>query len=243
MRLQKYMAHCGVGSRRKCEKIIEQGRVCQNGKKVDRMGEMVDPEKDRIAVDGKRIQMPLEARVYILLNKSRGTISSVHDQFNRETVLDQIGWKGARIYPVGRLDYDTEGLLLLTNDGELTFEMTHPSHQIEKEYFCIVKGNPKPDQLNRLRAGVDIGGFITSPAKVKYLGGKQDETRLRIVIREGKNRQVRRMFDAIGCPVVFLRRERMGNVRLGNLNPGEWRYLTDREVTYLKSLTGGNTKE
>ena len=100
MRLQKYMAHCGVGSRRKCEKIIEQGRVCQNGKKVDRMGEMVDPEKDRIAVDGKRIQMPLEARVYILLNKSRGTISSVHDQFNRETVLDQIGWKGARIYPI-----------------------------------------------------------------------------------------------------------------------------------------------
>ena len=242
MRLQKFMANCGIGSRRKCEEIIQEGRVTLNGQTVTQMGTLVDPEKDTVVVDGKApLRLP-EDRIYILLNKPRGTITSVHDQFERETVLDRIGWTGSRIYPVGRLDYDTEGLLLLTNDGELAFEMTHPKHQVEKEYHCIVKGNPEPARLEELKKGVDIGGFMTSPAEVEYVNRKKDHALIRIVIKEGKNRQVRRMFDAIGYPVVFLRRERMGNIRLGRLKPGEWRYLTGGEIKYLKSLTGGGHK-
>ena len=146
------------------------------------------------------------------------------------------------LFPAGRLDKDTVGLLLLTNDGDFAFEMTHPKHRVEKEYFCVVEGNPGTACLEKLRRGVDIGGFVTSPAEVKHMGRKGHHTLLQIIIREGKNRQVRRMLDVVGHPVIFLRRERIGNLRLGNLKPGEWRYLTGSEIKYLKSLTGGKQK-
>jgi 23S rRNA pseudouridine2605 synthase len=244
MRLQKFMAYCGVGSRRKCEEIIREGRVYLNGKKVNKMGVLVDPEKDKVTIEGVNIkpnsQLILQTeKIYILLNKPAGVITSVRDQFSRPTVLDIMNWKGSRIYPVGRLDYDTEGLLILTNDGQFAYEMTHPKYQIEKEYFCIVKGNPNPEQLGQLRKGIDIGGFVTSPAEVNYLGNQNGDAKVRIIIIEGKNRQVRRMFDAIGHPVIFLRRERLGNIQLGNLETGKWRKLTASEIKKLKTLARG----
>lgn len=240
MRLQKYMAHCGVGSRRKCEEMIQQGRVYLNGKQVTEMGIQVDPDKDRVSLDQKKILMLVEEKVYILLNKPSGTITSVKDPQGRETVLERIGWKGSRIYPVGRLDYRTEGALILTNDGGFAFAMTHPKHQVEKEYYCVVKGHPNPEAVNRLRNGVDIGGFVTSPAEVEYLGKQKDHTVFRLVIHEGKNRQVRRMFEAVDHPVQYLRRERFGSLSLGKLEPGCWRHLLKNEIKELNELTGGN---
>lgn len=241
MRLHKFMAHCGVGSRRKCEEMIQAGRVYLNGKKVTQLGILIDPEADKVTLDGisgKPLKLQ-EEKVYILLNKPRGVITSVQDQFKRETVLDRIGWKCGRIYPVGRLDYDTEGLLLLTNDGEFAYEMMHPRHQVEKEYHCIIKGIPTPEKLSQLERGVDIGGFMTSPAKIKLNRKLKDNSVIHIIIKEGKNRQIRRMFDAIGHPVLYLKRIRIGSISLGSLKTGEWRYLTDKEVLQLKKLAGG----
>ena len=238
MRLQKFMAQCGVGSRRKCEELIRQGRVYVNGAKVTEMGTLVDPDKDEVTLDQKKLRQQ-NNKIYILLNKPRGIITTAHDPFGRKTVLEHLNWKGDRIYPVGRLDYDTEGLLILTNDGEFAFEMMHPKHRVEKEYYCVVKGFPKPEDVSRLRNGIDIGGFVTSPAEVTLVRKNTDTSVFRVVIKEGKNRQVRRMFEAINHPVVFLRRERIGNLRLGSLRPGEWRYLSNNEVNHLKQLSGG----
>jgi len=165
MRINKYMAMCGMGSRRKCEDIIRSGNVTVNGRTVSELGQKIDPEKDKISVYGKPLR-PVTDKIYILLNKPKGVISSVRDQFGRKTVIDQIGWSGSRIFPVGRLDYDTEGLLILTNDGELAYKLTHPKHQIEKEYLCIVRGLLKEGDMKKLREGIDIGGFVTSPATV-----------------------------------------------------------------------------
>ncbi|HHY82063.1 MAG TPA: rRNA pseudouridine synthase [Clostridiales bacterium] len=240
MRLQKYMAHCGVGSRRKCEELIRQGRVFVNGSQVTEMGTLVDPNNDVVTLDQKQILKLNNDKIYLLLNKPRGVITSVFDPFGRKTVLEHIGWKGSRIYPVGRLDYDTEGLLILTNDGEFAYEMMHPKHRVEKEYYCVVKGSPKPENLSRLRQGIDIGGFVTSPAEVTLLSKNKESSVFRVVIKEGKNRQVRRMFDAINHPVVYLRRERIGNLRLGSLKPGQWRYLSEKEVNDLKRISGGS---
>ncbi|HHU79173.1 MAG: pseudouridine synthase [Caldicoprobacterales bacterium] len=238
MRLQKFMAECGVGSRRKCEEMIRLGRVYLNGKKVTEMGTLVDPERDEVILDGKHILKMKEKKIYIMLNKPRGIITTVHDPQNRKTVLDCIGWKGNRIYPVGRLDYDTEGLLILTNDGEFAYKMTHPKHQVEKEYYCVVRGYPTKDAVNRLRQGVDIGEFVTSPAEIIYLGKQGENAVFQVIIREGKNRQVRKMFEFIGHPILFLRRNRIGNLSLGRLRPGQWRFLKDNEVNQL--IYGGN---
>jgi len=229
------MAQCGVASRRKCEEIILEGRVQVNGETVRDMGIQVDPERDVVLLDGKPLRME-NAKVYILLNKPRGYITSVGDPFGRPTVLDLIGKRDQRVYPIGRLDYDTEGLLLLTNDGEMAFKLTHPRHEVEKEYYCVVKGCPGSEALDKLRKGLDIGGYITAPAKLIELGKRGDQAAFRIIIHEGKNRQVRRMFDAIGHPVLFLRRERMGPIKLGKLKPGEWRYLSDREIGELRKI-------
>jgi len=234
------MAQCGVGSRRKCEELIRQGRVYVNGAKVTEMGTLVDPDKDEVTLDQKKLRQQ-NNKIYILLNKPRGIITTAHDPFGRKTVLEHLNWKGDRIYPVGRLDYDTEGLLILTNDGEFAFEMMHPKHRVEKEYYCVVKGFPKPEDVSRLRNGIDIGGFVTSPAEVTFVRRNNDTSIFRIVIKEGKNRQVRRMFDAINHPVIYLRRERIGNLRLGSLRPGEWRYLSNMEINHLKQLSGGIT--
>ncbi|HHT65801.1 MAG: pseudouridine synthase [Caldicoprobacterales bacterium] len=242
MRLQKYMALCGVGSRRKSEDLIRQGRVYLNGKQVVEMGTLVDPRNDKVLLDQKQILIPVEDKIYILLNKPSGTITSVKDPQGRETVLDRIGWKGSRIYPVGRLDYETEGALILTNDGDFAFALTHPKYQVEKEYYCIVKGSPKSKAVNRLRQGVNIGDFVTSPAEIKYMGSKNGNAEFRLVIHEGKNRQVRRMFEAVGHPVLYLKRERIGSITLDKLKPGFWRYLSKEEIIELVDSIGGTYK-
>jgi 23S rRNA pseudouridine2605 synthase len=243
MRLQKYMAHCGVGSRRKCEDLIKQGRVFINGKQVTEMGIKVDIDKDTVSLDQNQVLKLDEEKIYIILNKPRGTITSVSDPHGRKTVLEHMGWKGSRIYPVGRLDFDTEGVLLLSNDGDFAYEMTHPKHEVEKEYYCVVEGSPDPASVNKLRQGVEINGFVTSPAKVTLIEQLEKHTVFRMVIHEGKNRQVRRMFEAIGHPVIYLRRESFGGLRIKDMSPGEWRKLTDEEIKKLKSLTGGKGED
>lgn len=240
MRLQKYMAHCGVASRRKCEEMIDAGKVAVNGVIVRDMGLKIDPEKDEVLVNGKKIFIE-EKYVYIMLNKPPGYITTVKDQYNRPTVMELIGQTSERIYPIGRLDFESEGLLLLTNDGNMAFHLTHPRHQVDKEYIVRVKGCPNDQDINKLRSGIDIGGFITSPAKVYPISSNNQNTLFRIIIKEGKNRQIRRMFDAIGHPVLYLKRIRIGNIKLGDLKSGEWRYLTSREIRILKELTFGKS--
>ncbi|MFU0801251.1 MAG: rRNA pseudouridine synthase [Xylanivirga thermophila] len=234
MRLQKYMAYCGVASRRKCEEIISEGRVSINGHKVMDMGIKINPDCDVVSVDGRVLELNKRPSIYIMINKPRGYITSSNDQFGRSTVLDLIPDMKARLYPVGRLDYDSEGLLLLTNDGSLTYKLTHPKYHVEKEYYVEVIGFPNEEHIEKLRNGLDIGGYKTRSAKV-YAGNKtKNGMSYRIVIKEGKNRQVRRMFEAIGYHVILLRRERMGLLSLGDLKPGNWRYLSNREISLLK---------
>lgn len=235
MRLQKYMAHCGVASRRKCEELIRDGHVTVNGEVVRDMGVKINPNRDRVFVKGKRIVME-ENHVYIMLNKPRGYITTVKDQYNRPSVMDLVRGISERIYPIGRLDYDSEGLLLLTNDGNMAFHLTHPRYEIDKEYIVRVQGFPKSEDIDKLRNGIDIGGFITSPAQVNFISHNKHTSLFNIIIKEGKNRQVRRMFDAIGHPVVYLKRVRIGNIKLENLKLGKWRYLTNKELEALKDL-------
>lgn len=239
IRLQKYMAQCGVASRRKCEEMIKSGQVTINGEVVRDMGVKIDPSHDRVFVNGKRISLE-ENYVYIMLNKPRGYITTVKDQYNRPTVMDLVKDISERIYPIGRLDYESEGLLLLTNDGNIAFHLTHPRHQIDKEYVVRVEGCPSSEDIDKLRNGIDIGGFITSPAQVDLIRKNKQTSLIRITIKEGKNRQVRRMFDAIGHPVIYLKRIRIGNIKLGNLELGKWRYLTNKELEALKDLIMSN---
>lgn len=237
MRLQKYMAHCGVAPRRKCEDIIRQGRVKVNGKVVDKPGLIVDPRVDSVMVDGKPV-LPENRRVYILLNKPRGYVTTVKDTHGRPTVLSLIGRQPVRVYPVGRLDIDSEGLLLLINDGELALRLTHPRYGVEKEYYVVVAAHPSDQQVQMLTNGIDIGDAIASAHHIKTLWHNKKGTAFKIVLKEGKKRQIRRMFQAIGCPVHVLKRIRMANLTLGSLKPGEWRYLTVEEIDGLKSLLG-----
>lgn len=239
IRLQKYMAQCGVASRRKCEEMIKSGQVTINGEVVRDMGVKIDPSHDRVFVNGKRISLE-ENYVYIMLNKPRGYITTVKDQYNRPIVMDLVKDISERIYPIGRLDYESEGLLLLTNDGNIAFHLTHPRHQIDKEYVVRVEGCPSSEDIDKLRNGIDIGGFITSPAQVDLIRKNKQTSLIRITIKEGKNRQVRRMFDAIGHPVIYLKRIRIGNIKLGNLELGKWRHLTNKELEALKDLIMSN---
>jgi 23S rRNA pseudouridine2605 synthase len=234
LRLQKYMAYCGVGSRRKCEELIKQGCVTVNGIKVTEMGLLIDPDKDKVVLNGKQVLKMEKEKHYIIFYKPQGIITSVKDPYGRKTVMDYMNWQGSRIYPVGRLDYDTEGLLLLTNDGDLALKMTHPKYEVEKEYYCIVKGVPNERKIEKLKSGINIGNFITAPAKVALLEKQRELSILRLTIHEGKNRQVRRMFQAIGHPILYLRRERIGNLTLDGLKIGEWRNLTKKEIYNLK---------
>ena len=241
MRLQKHMASCGVGSRRACEALIRQGRVSVDGQVVSQMGLCIDPKRDTVWVDGRAITPEAEKKT-LLLYKKMGTLSTVRDPFGRDTVLHEIGHHGLRLYPVGRLDYDTEGLLLLTNDGELAARLTHPRHIVAKEYEAVIQGRPAPAALDRLRRGMDIGGYITAPAEIQSIRALSDgNTSLSITIHEGKNRQVRRMFLWIGHPVVFLKRVRIGSLGLGSLKPGEWRPLTESEIALLRGGSEAQT--
>lgn len=231
-RLQKYMARCGVASRRRCEEIIQQGRVKVNGKTVTGMGCKIEPDEDEIEVGGTVIK-PRGKKVYLMLNKPVGYVSTASDQFGRKTVMDLVKDVTERIYPVGRLDYDSEGLLLLTNDGDFAYRMTHPSHEVDKEYLALVSGVPTGKELNLLRNGVEVEQYVTSPAKVDVAEIKRGKALLKITIHEGKNRQVRKMCDAVGYPVERLKRTAVGPIRLGSLMAGQWRYLTKKEIDRL----------
>ena len=229
------MASCGVASRRKSEELIFEGRVTVNGKTVEEPGLQIDPEKDEVRVGKKRISTP-EKKVYIMLNKPVGCVSTCEDDRGRMTVLDCIKGVDARIYPVGRLDFTTEGMLLLTNDGELAYRLTHPKNEVNKRYLVIINSALSPEEVKKLERGVFIEGGKTAPAKIKVLKTQPDRTELTIIIHEGRNRQDRRMFDAIEKEVVFLKRISIGDLNLGELKKGEYRFLTDEEITYLKQL-------
>ena len=241
-RLQKIISSAGIASRRSAETLIGQGRVSINGRTVTELGTKADPAADDIRVDGRRVK-PATRNRYILLNKPRGYITSRSDPQRRPTVLDLLRKGGIReyVYPVGRLDYDSEGLLLLTSDGDLAARLTHPRHEVPREYDVQVRGVPDGHDVERLERGLMLEGRRTSPAAVKLrkviekAGGSQAV--LSLTIHEGRNRQVRKMCDAIGHPVVRLRRVRIGPITDARLKPGEFRELTPREVAALKKAS------
>ena len=233
IRLQKFLADAGVSSRRKCEELILQGRVQVNGKTVTEPGTKVAGSEE-IKVDGKVIRSG-QKKVYILLNKPTGYISSVKDQFSRKTVIDLVSGIKERIYPVGRLDYDTSGLIILTNDGEFANMLMHPRNEVEKVYVAEVQGRLSADDVKRLENGLDIGDHVTSPARVKIIGESAGRSVVEIAIHEGKNRQVRRMFEAVGHPVMRLKRTSIGGITDRGLEVGKWRHLSEAEIEMLRS--------
>jgi pseudouridine synthase len=235
-RLHKFLSRAGVASRRKCEELIAAGRVKVNGETVSLPGSKVDPERDRIEVDGRPITLPREY-VYLLLNKPVGYVSTVRDTQGRPTVMELVD-RSERLYPVGRLDIDSEGLLLLTDDGELTQRLTHPSYEHEKEYHVLVHGQPTQCTLQRLRQGIELEDGFTWPADVTVLRQDSGGTWLRFVIHEGRKRQLRRMCQAVGHSVQRLTRVRMGPLTLGDLSQGQCRPLTVEERTLLRKAAG-----
>ena len=234
VRLNKYIAQAGIASRRKADDLISCGNVKINGIAVKELGIDVK-EGDVVEVNGRRIEAS-EKKVYVLLNKPVGYITTSFDDKNRATVLDLVADIPQRIFPVGRLDYNTSGLLPLTNDGDLAYRITHPKHHIYKTYRAQVQGVLSGERAARLRKGVDIGGFVTSPAEVSVIKQGERSALVEIKIYEGKNRQVRKMFSAVGNKVTALERTALGEIRLGRLMEGHYRKLTREEIEYLKSL-------
>lgn len=233
-RLQKFIADCGVASRRKAEELIKQGRVKVNGLVVTEMGIKVN-ETDSVEVDGRKIK-PENKKVYIMLNKPAGYVTTAKDQFGRPTVLELLKGVSERVYPVGRLDYETTGLLILTNDGDFTYKMTHPKHEINKTYIATIEGIPSSEEISRFEKGLKIEDYITAPAKLKIISKKERTCVVEITIHEGRNRQVRKMCEAIGHPVLALKRVSVGKLSLGNLAEGDWRKLSQKEVKLLLEL-------
>ncbi len=228
MRLQKYLAMCGVASRRAAEEIILQGRVKINGEKCTILGTKVT-EGDVVAVDGETVK-PEEKKYYIMLNKPTGYMTTVSDEEGRPTVMDLVSDISKRVYPVGRLDCNTEGLLLLSNDGDFTYKITHPKHKLDKTYEVFVSGNAERNALKKLEQGVYIDGRKTAPAVVDVVDYGKNSAVISITIHEGRNRQVRKMCASVGFKVMGLRRVSEGGLNLGNLPLGRWRHLTEAEV-------------
>ena len=231
MRLQKYLALCGVASRRGAETLIAGGKVCVNGAVITEMGVKVNA-KDKITVNGEPVRLE-KKKYYILLNKPAGVLSSVSDDRGRPCVTELIEGVDARLYPVGRLDYDTTGLLILTNDGDFMQRVTHPSFEIWKTYQAVVKGTPNETDVRKFAEGIVLEDGKTLPAVLDVVGYKGNNAIVEISLREGKNRQVRRMLERIGHPVRSLQRIRFGNLELGDLKPGKWRHLRAEELETL----------
>lgn len=229
-RLQKYLAECGVASRRKCEEYIVQGLVKVNGKVITELGTKIVPGCDVVEFDGKKIIK--EKKIYILLNKPVGYVTTVTDDRERKTVMDLLDGVDEKVVPVGRLDMFTSGLLLLSNDGDFIYKVTHPKHETTKTYIVKTRGIPSEGDLEKLRHGVKIEDYVTSPAKVELLlnDNTNDIARIWIQIHEGRNRQVRKMCEAIGLSVIALKREGVGNLTCEGVEKGKWRYLTEEEV-------------
>jgi len=238
-RLQKILAQAGYGSRRACEQLILQGRVRVNGQVVTQLGVQADPRCDVVEVDGKRVQLP-EEHTYILLHKPAGVVTTRRDAHAARTVIDLLQGVTAPVFPVGRLDADTTGALLLTDDGELAYRLTHPRYGVPKTYLVEVRGEVKEEAIRRLHEGVALEDGTTAPAQVQKVRTLADRktTLLRLTIHEGRKRQVKRMCTAVGHPVVRLHRERFGPLTLRNLPAGAWRHLTAEEVTALRRAVG-----
>ena len=230
---QKYLANCGVASRRKSVELILQGKVSINGNKVTELGMKIDPSKDIVEYNGKTVKLENQ-NIYILLNKPIGYVTTVKDQFNRDSVLDLVK-TNKRLVPVGRLDMYTSGALILTNDGDFVYRVTHPKHEIEKTYTVTIVGIVTTEEVEKLKKGVKIENYITKPARVKILktDKEKNQSRLEITIHEGKNRQVRKMCEAINHKVIALHRSKIGNIEVKNLPLGKWRYLTKSEVDMI----------
>ena len=235
MRLQKYLALSGVASRRASEKLIAEGHVAVNGLVVTEMGVQVDETADKITVDGALIHLE-EEKHYLAYYKPVGEVTTVSDPEGRATVMDKFRDYPVRLYPVGRLDFDSEGLLLLTNDGDMMNSLLHPSHEVDKTYLAKVSNRVEEESIRRLRAGVQLDGRLTSPAHVRVVRYEAFDTVLLVTIHEGRYRQVRRMFEAVGHQVVQLKRVGFGPIQLGDLPRGQWRQLTPNEIRKLKEL-------
>ena len=233
MRINKYLAECGVASRRGCDKLISEGRVSIDGKRAA-LGDDVR-QGDRVCVDGKDVARKAEHEYY-LLNKPKGYVCTVKDDKDRKTVMQLLPENAGRVYPVGRLDYDTEGMLLLTDDGELAFRLTHPMNEIPKTYLVKVEGFVDERSLAKLRSGVELDGKLTGKSRVKVIETNKKFTKMHVTITEGRNRQIRRMFEEVGKQVIFLKRIRIGEMGLGSLERGKVRRLTADEIYYLKNL-------
>lgn len=231
MRLQKYLAQCNIASRRAAEKLILDGRVKVNGKVVTELGTKVMPG-DVVEYDGN-IVTEEKRKYYIMLNKPEGFVTTANDEKGRSTVLELVDDIDARLYPVGRLDINTEGLLLLSNDGDFTLKVTHPKNKLDKVYQAVISGIPNHFEIEKLQRGVYIDGKKTAPAKAELISVDKTNALVELTIHEGRNRQVRKMFEAIGYKVIYLKRVAIGNVVLGNLPLGKWRHLNPNEVKYL----------
>lgn len=229
MRINKYLAMCGVSSRRKAEEFVLQGMVKVNGTVVTNLAKDIDENKDVVLLNGQKLTLP-ENFVYYLLNKPKGYVCTLSDDRGRKTIVDLIDGIDKRVFPVGRLDYDSEGLLLLTNDGDFAYKLTHPSHQVPKTYIVKVEGKVLESELAVLRAGVVVDGVRYNKCKVRVLNAEEKTTRMEVIITEGKNREIRNMFKAIGKVVILLKRVAEGNIKLGGLSRGEYRQLKQDEV-------------
>ncbi len=236
-RLQKVMARAGVASRRRCEELIAAGLVQVNGKVVTEPGVKVNPAVDKIRVGGEALNFS-PATQYILMYKPRGYITTMSDEKGRRKITDLLKDVTGRVYPVGRLDYDSEGLLLLTNDGDLTYTLTHPSHQVLKTYQARVAGVPDPVKLKQMEKGLPLEDGLTAPARVRLRGERDGNALLEITIHEGRKHQVKRMCEYIGHPVMRLKRIKFGNLRIDDLKPGQYRHLSGDELKTLKERSG-----
>ena len=234
MRINKFLEGCGVGSRRACDKLISEGKVTVNGRRAT-LGQDVDEKRDSVALEGKKLSL-VQKDVYYMMNKPKGYVCTVKDDLGRKTVMDLLPKNIARVVPVGRLDYDSEGLLIFTNDGELVNRLTHPRNEVPKTYQLKIEGDISEPVLAKLRAGVEIDGKVTNKCTLSVIGQDDKFTRLSITITEGRNRQVRKMFEAVGKQVVFLKRTKIGELRLSGLNRGECRPLSKFEIEYLKNV-------
>lgn len=233
MRINKYIAQAGIASRRKADQLIMSGNVKVNGAVMKEPGYDV-AESDKVEVNGRLLENRTKLE-YVLINKPAGMVTTVSDDKDRLTVMDVVKDIDARLFPVGRLDYNTSGALIMTNDGDMAYRLTHPKHEVYKTYRARVAGVLSNEKAAKLRKGVDIGGFVTSRAKVNIIKGNQHSTIVEISIREGKNRQVRKMFAAVGNPVQELERIAIGEIRLGHLRPSHYRKLTREEIEYLRN--------
>ena len=228
VRLQKYMAEAGIASRRKSEELIAAGKVRVNGK-VAEIGDKINPRTDKVTVSGKKV-VKSKKQVYIMLHKPRGFITTMHDEMDRKCVAELIADVPERVYPVGRLDRESEGLLLLTNDGEFANALTHPSKHVPKTYRVTVRPDVTKEQLESFENGIEIDGKMTLPAEVRVLDKQAGRVVLEVVIYEGRNRQIRKMCESLGLEVARLKRTKIGSLKLGMLKPGEYRYLHEEEI-------------